>query len=321
MARKPRIHYPGALYHVILRGNAGQTVFSSDADRNRLLLLLQEGTCRFGYQVHAFCLMTNHIHLVLQAGDMPLSKGMQNLAFRFTRWVNFHERRTGHLFQGRYKAILVDTDSYLLELVRYLHFNPVRAAMVATPSDYCWSSHRCYRGEEQIPWLTTDLALAQFHDCSTTSRNAYDAFMADGAGEKQRKEFHSGSHEGRILGDDRFAGEVLAQTGNIVRTFVKVDLLKSAVLQEFGCTMVDLGTRHQKQSLATARAVMGLLAAQTGAATLTEVGKWFGRDVVTMSAAVRRLAERTERVAALREMIEKLRSKIVSGGLPTEANF
>jgi len=86
MARKPRIHIPGALYHVIFRGNGGQSVFFGDDDRYRLFLLLQEGTCRFGYRIHAFCLMSNHIHLLLQAGDVPLSKGMQNLAFRFTRW-------------------------------------------------------------------------------------------------------------------------------------------------------------------------------------------------------------------------------------------
>ena len=97
MARKPRIHLSGGLYHVILRGNAGQPVFLADLDHYRFFLLLQEGTCRFGYRVHAFCCMTNHIHLVLQAGDIPLSRGMQNLSFRYTRWINWREQRTGRL--------------------------------------------------------------------------------------------------------------------------------------------------------------------------------------------------------------------------------
>lgn len=111
MARKPRIHLSGGLYHVIFRGNGGQSVFLNDEDRYRFYLLLQEGTCRFGYRVHAFCLMTNHIHLVLQVSETPLSRGMQNLSFRFTKWINWRQKRTGHLFQGRYKAVLVDGDS------------------------------------------------------------------------------------------------------------------------------------------------------------------------------------------------------------------
>jgi REP element-mobilizing transposase RayT len=310
MARKPRIYYPGALYHVIFRGNAGQSVFSGDVDRYRFFLLLQEGTCRFGYRVHAFCLMDNHIHLALQAGDLPLSKGMQNLAFRFTRWMNFREGRAGHLFQGRYKAILVDSDAYLLELIRYLHCNPVRAAMVVSPDEYRWSSHRAYLGEETLPWLTTDLVLAQFYDDRASSRSAYNAFMTDGVGEGYRKEFQCGSHEGRILGDDRFADTVLALADGAPHRSKNAELLKEVVLREFGCTMKELGTRSQKKSLGQARAVLGWLAVQTGTETLTGVGKWIGRDVVTMSAAVRRLAERSERAAGLREVMDRLLAEV-----------
>ena len=315
MARKPRIHFPGALYHVLFRGNAGQPVFACDADRYRFFLLLQEGTCRFGYRVHAFCLMDNHIHLVLQAGDLPLSKGMQNLAFRFTRWMNFRQGRSGHLFQGRYKAILVDADAYLLELVRYLHFNPVRAAMVGRPSEYPWSSHRAYLGEETLPWLTTDLVLAQFHNKMAQARRAYTEFMAEGAGEGHRREFHFGSHEGRLLGDDRFASQVLAQAEEAPCAPVDADELKKVVLRQFGCTMQELATRSQRQPLARARAALGWLAVQTGAATLTEAGQWVGRDVVTMSAAVRRLTERAERMPEMRALLERLRSECSQGHL------
>jgi putative transposase len=100
MARKPRIAYPGALYHVILRGNDGQTIFFDDKDRTRFYLLLQEGIERFGHRVHGFCLMTNHVHLAIQMGEIPLSRILQNLSFRYTRWVNWRQKRSGHLFQG-----------------------------------------------------------------------------------------------------------------------------------------------------------------------------------------------------------------------------
>jgi len=310
MARKPRIHIPGGLYHVIFRGNAGQAIFFGDADRYRLFLLLQEGTCRFGYRVHAFCLMSNHIHLLLQAGDVPLSKGMQNLAFRFTRWINVREGRSGHLFQGRYKAILVDADGYLQELVRYLHFNPVRAAMVTAPSGYRWSSHRAYLGEETLPWLTTDLVLALFGEDMPQAVRAYAAYMSAGAEVGYREEFHSGSHQGRILGDDRFADKMVAQAEAALCERVDVDHLKEVALREFACTMAELGTRAQRRPWALARASLGWLAMQTGAATLTEVGGWFGRDVVTMSAAVRRLDERAKRNREVRELLERLLNKV-----------
>ena len=127
MARKPRLHIPGGLYHVILRGNAQQDVFFTPADRRCFYELLTEGTARFDYRVHAFCLMTNHLHLALQVGDLELSAGMQNLSFRYTRYLNTRLNRVGHLFQGRFKAFLVDQDRYGLALVRYLHLNPVRA--------------------------------------------------------------------------------------------------------------------------------------------------------------------------------------------------
>ena len=162
MARKPRLLYPGALYHAILRGNNGQTIFFDHKDRTRFCLLLQEGIERFGHRIHAFCLMTNHVHLAIQMGGIPLSRIMQNLSFRYTRWANWRQKRSGHLFQGRYKAVLVDADSYLEELTRYIHLNPVRAGIVKEPEDYPWSGHRAYLGLEMIPWLTTDWVLSQF---------------------------------------------------------------------------------------------------------------------------------------------------------------
>ena len=146
MARKPRLHYSGASYHVILRGNGGQDIFIDKKDRTRFYFLLQEGVERYRHRIHAYCLMTNHVHLAIQVGDVPLSRIIQNLSFRYTRYLNRRKNQVGHLFQGRYKALLIDADSYLLELVRYIHNNPVRAGMVKTAEEYPWSSHHAYLG-------------------------------------------------------------------------------------------------------------------------------------------------------------------------------
>ncbi|HET6421230.1 MAG TPA: transposase, partial [Geobacteraceae bacterium] len=190
MARKQRLHIPGGFYHAILRGNAGDPVFFDDEDRYRFYILLQEGVERYGHRIHAFCLMTNHIHLVVQVADVPLSKIMQNVSFRYTRWINWRQKRTGHLFQGRHKAFLIDRDEYLQQLVRYVHLNPVRVGLVREPEEYRWSSHRAYLGNELLPWLTADFTLDQFSGKIDKARLGFAVFVAAGMTEGHRPEFH-----------------------------------------------------------------------------------------------------------------------------------
>jgi len=142
--------------HAPRKRRAGDLFLKCQEDRFRFYLLVQEGIERYGHKVHAFCLMTTHVHLAIQVGEIGLPRIIQNLAFRYTRWGNWRQSRTGHLFQGRYKAVLVDADTYLLELTRYIHLNPVRSGIVRIPEDYPWSGHRAYLGLETIPWLTTE---------------------------------------------------------------------------------------------------------------------------------------------------------------------
>ena len=311
MARKPRIHLSGGFYHVILRGNAGQSVFPAAVDRYRFFLLLQEGTCRFGYRVHAFCFMTNHIHLVLQPGEIPLSRSMQNLSFRYTRWINWREKRTGHLFQGRYKAVLVDGDIYLQELVRYIHLNPVRADMVQSPEEYPWSSHRAYLGKEFFPWLTMDVVLEQFSKSSGKARTAYEAFVLDGLGEEQQPEFSGGGEDSRLLGDDSFADKCLSWRGDMARHLTLQEIIDK-VCNAYVIDEAGLKTSSQQRVASEARAVVGWLAREMGCATFTAVGKFVNRDVGSISSSVRRLSKRmqeeqelADRVRSVKRILEK----------------
>jgi len=145
--------------------------------------------------------MSNHVHLAVQVGDVPLSRILQNLSFRYTRWVNWRQNRSGHLFQGRYKAVLVDADVYLQELTRYIHLNPVRAGIAKAPGGYGWSGHRAYLGLETISWLTTDWVLSQFSDRLSRARRAYERFVIEGQGGGRQEEYHRGSGaDSRILG-------------------------------------------------------------------------------------------------------------------------
>ena len=291
MARKPRIHLTGGLYHVILRGNGGQPVFLADEDRCRFSLLMQEGTCRFGYRVHAFCFMTNHIHLALQTGEIPLSRGLQNLSFRYTRWINWRKNSTGHLFQGRFKAVLIDSDSYLLELVRYIHLNPIRANMVNGPDEYPWTSHNAYLGKEILPWLTTDWMLGQFGKSVQKARAAYQTFLLDGLAEKRRPEFYGGEEDLRVLGGDTFMEKCLVDSGGRPLGLTVRDIV-SAVCLAYNLDESALKTKSQQRTLAEARAMVGWLAYESGCVTLTEVGRYVNRDVGSICSAVRRLSER-----------------------------
>jgi REP element-mobilizing transposase RayT len=290
MARKQRIHYPGALYHVILRGNALQDIFFDDGDRSRFFLLLQEGIEKFGFRIHAYCLMTNHVHLAVQVGAMPLSRIMQNLSLRYTIWNNRRLNRSGHLFQGRYKAVLVDADSFLLELVAYIHLNPVRAGMAATPENHPWSSHRAYLGEETIPWLTTEQVLSMFGSHHDKATKLFADFVGERLGDGHRDEFHRGGGiDSRLLGEERFVDEVMERAR--MRRGLKPTVGEILETVKAICTIDDevLCSRQRGRSIIEARTLAAWAVSEFSDGTISEVGRIFGRDVSTLSACIKRL--------------------------------
>jgi REP-associated tyrosine transposase len=146
MARQPRIEYPGALYHVISRGIERRDLFRDDTDRKRYLFYLERAVERFKCRIFGYCLMGNHVHLAIETGKIPLSRIMRSINTSYAGYFNTRHRRSGYLFQGRYKAFLVEKEPYLLSLVRYIHENPVKARIVSTPAAYRWSSHRVEMG-------------------------------------------------------------------------------------------------------------------------------------------------------------------------------
>ncbi len=183
MARPLRIEYPGAVYHITTRGNAYQDIFLDDTDRERFLEILGEVTERFNWLCHAYCLMTNHYHLLIETVDPTLSRGMRQLNGVYTQAFNRRHDRVGHVFQGRYKAILVEKEAYLLELARYIVLNPAREKMVPAPEDWRWSSYRATAGlDEAPPFLTTDWILSQFSDNKEKAQRLYRKFVVEGMG-------------------------------------------------------------------------------------------------------------------------------------------
>ena len=181
MARPLRIEYAGALYHLTSRGDGQEDIYRSDDDRHRFFAVLGEVCERFDWIVHAYCLMGNHYHLLVETPGGNLAKGMRQLNGVYTQAFNRAHRRVGHVFQGRYKAILVQKETYLLELARYIVLNPVRARMVRTAKDWPWSSYRATAGfATGEPWLQTDWILSAFARQKGRAMARYRAFVAEG---------------------------------------------------------------------------------------------------------------------------------------------
>lgn len=181
MARPLRIEYPGALYHVTSRGNARAKIFLDDYDYRTFLDVLGFVVQRVNWLCHAYCLLPNHYHMLIETPEGNLSRGMRQLNGIYTQKFNWKRRRSGHLLQGRYKAILVDKDEYLLELSRYLMLNPVRAGIAEFPGEYVWSSYRATVGKEKAPeFLTTDWLLARFSDRQDRARRRFADFVRAG---------------------------------------------------------------------------------------------------------------------------------------------
>lgn len=181
MARPLRIEYAGALYHITSRGNAKAAIFYDDSDRFLFLKLLAKVVKRFNWICHAYCLMTNHYHLLIETPEGNLSAGMRQLNGVYTQTFNRKHDRVGHLFQGRFKSILIDKDSYLLELCRYIVLNPVRSGTARHPAQYPWSSYAATIGQAPRPtFLHTDWILDNFSQIRDEARIAYQKFVADG---------------------------------------------------------------------------------------------------------------------------------------------
>ena len=294
MARKLRLHVPGGLYHVILRGNAGQDVFFAAGDRRYFYDLLAEGVVRFGYRVHAFCLMSNHLHLALQVGEVELSPGMQNLSFRYTRYLNARLNRSGHVFQGRFKAFLVDQDQHGLALARYLHLNPVRARMVKHAGAYAWSSHRAYLGEEALPWLTTNWVLGQFGERLRSAKQRFAAFVEAGVRDGHSEVFYGGQADRRVVGEADFVKKVLPRKTRGPKP-PSLSAIVAYVCDGYGLTEGALKAPGKGRQTAQARALVAWLAIKLRSCTLTEVARHFSRSPSTLSHLVANLEKFSHR--------------------------
>ena len=319
MARQWRIEYPGALYHVLSRGNGGQDIFHTDKDRRLFLSLLEELTARFQIRLNAYVLMDNHYHLLLKTVEANLSRAMQWFGTTYTRKFNIANLMCGHLFQGRFKSILVQNDAYLMRLSCYIHRNPLRAGIVKRLADYPWSSYRYYAYKKKAPaWIKTDSILDSFSgtDCHKAYREEIQNYSDEKASilEDVKHGLIIGSQKfvadikARFLGDSKDAE--LPQRNSLFRE-VDPELIlgKASKALDF-----DLKAARNKSKISPnekdRRDLLIYLLWQIGRLSNSAIGEYFGLTYSAVSRRVKIINERISSDRSLRVDYEKLKSQI-----------
>lgn len=288
MGRPLRIHAPGAMYHVTLRGNHRQDIFFAPSDRQRLSGLFAASVEQFEARLHAYCYMSNHIHVLIQVGEVPLGKLIMRVAGQYARGTQSRLQTTGHLFEKRYYPVLVDTDRYLLTLLRYIHLNPVRGGLSASTDAYPWSSHHSYSGRRVEPWLTTDFALSQFSPDHARAVEAYKRFIAQPcAVDAKRSPLEDcNPNDRRVLGSDEFATRLLGAAWK-PRSLKTLEALIQDACAHFNCSASDLGSESRKPQLVAARAYVVQQAVSGRVASIAEVARKFNRDESSLRHAMK----------------------------------
>lgn len=318
MARPLRIEYEGAVYHVTVRGNERRKIFFSRRDYEKFKEYLVEAKEKYRFHVHAYVLMTNHYHLIIETPEKNLSKIMHYLNSSYTTYTNIKRKRSGHLFQGRYKAIVVDKDSYLLELSRYMHLNPVRAGMVEKPEDYPHSSYSAYISGNKENIVTCDTIQGMFGKSEKQARKKYQTFVELALGEETESPLKQ-IYGGIILGSENFIRTVLSQIEDehlekaevshrkSLQSTIGVEEIIEVIRQKYGIGP-DEFTKHSRNE--ARNAFIYLLKKYTSASNV-EIGELFGKLTYSAVAKISQsFAKRMEEDKELRKKVKRIITKI-----------
>ena len=308
MSRPLRLDFPGALHHVVVRGNERRLVFRDDGDREQYLARLADYRERHRFRLYAYCLMDNHFHLAIGTGTVPLSRIMLAVQSAYTQAFNRRYRRSGHLFQGRYKAFLVEKDRYFLALLRYIHENPVKAGVVTRADRYRWSSDRPYRTGQGPEWLDfkDGLKLLDVHRERAVRR--YQRLMS----EELSEPYESVPKVAQLIkGDEAFAADVIrrAEMPELSRRRLKVEAVARLVAESRGVNLESLRGVSRARDASRARAIVGYLAKLHGRIAYSRTAEYFNRDGSTVSKDVRHFEQALRDSGALQREVAVLSSK------------
>ena len=290
MARPVRIEYPGAVYHVICRGNNRQGIFKDDQDRTTYLEKLSLYCEQKEVELLCYCLLPNHLHLLLETPQANLSKLMQPFQTSYTLYFNRRHRHTGHVFEQRYKAFLVDRDNYLLQVSRYIHLNPVGVRMVERPQDYRWSSYKAYLRDEKSSRLNREVILGQFEGKGRRRVSRYRDFVEGGLGIKKEWSELPVLRQA-FVGDEDFVEQAMKRAAKrpaIEGRYSLADIVR-AVSKAAGLEGEELRRATQQEHVKRGRELLMYIARRYSSASLREIAGYLrARDISTVSHGVRR---------------------------------
>jgi len=281
MARPLRLEFAGALYHVTSRGNRQEDIFEDDTDRLEFISIFQTVCDRYNWICHAYCLMGNHYHLLIETPDANLSKGMRQLNGVYTQAFNRKHNRVGHLFQGRYKSILVEKDSYLLELSRYIVLNPVRAQMVRSAVNWRWSSYRAMTGQIKKPiFLEVDWVLSAFGKRKSKAIAGYKKFVSEG---KNQSSPWSTLKNQIYLGGDEFVEKMQL----LIDGDKELSEVPSSQRRPVAKDLIYYETHYSDRNMAIVEAYL------SGGYTLKTIGEYFNLHYSTVSGILKNHKSKT----------------------------
>jgi len=319
MPRKARAEVEGGLYHIITRGNNRRQIFNSPSDYEKFLSLLAVQKVKLPFFLYAYCLMSNHVHLLIERQASAVGRIMHRLLTGYAQYYNRRYRRVGHLLQGRHKAILCQSDRYLSELVRYIHLNPVRARIVNQPENYEYSSHRAYLGMEPAGMVDVDPVLRHFGVKKSIASERYRQFVAAGIKHGHCQEFYA-ADEGRILGTEEFVDATIHRIGeakreirgskNVASEF-RPDRLIAEVERICRVSREEFCGRSKSAAAVTAKEMVILIGLQVGASrrTLSEITGISSSALSRRSDAVRlKVQENVETRDLAADIIKQYRS-------------
>lgn len=324
MPRQPRLDVPGALHHIMVRGNNKTDIFSDDQDRDKFLHRLGENITQAKCSVYAWVLMSNHVHILFKSGKKGISTVMRKLLTWYAVYYNRRHKRSGHLFENRYKSILCEEDRYLLALIRYIHLNPMRAGMVKTLDDldrYPWSGHSAVMGKNEYLWMDTDYVLLQFNDAKRKAKNAYRKFVAEGKSMGKSAELTGGGlirskggwsnvvsarrkgdreeYDERILGSGDFVNEIFKEAekkqirqmkirrfGNTIANIIKEECAKNQV------SMTELQAGSRRKTVSDMRATIAKRSLDELGLSMAEIARHLGVNTSSITRTIAKIEKR-----------------------------
>jgi len=310
MPRKKRIHYFQAMYHITLRGHYRQNIFFNENDYAKFCNYLSDANEAYDCKIHLFCLMTNHVHLVIEVGQIPLAKIMQNIISRYARYINIRLNRTGSLCESRYKATLVHNEKYLFELCYYIHMNPLRAAIVNNLELYSWSSHHSYANQSNpFPWVTTKFIL----DLIEKQNMDYQNFMLNLDNTYEKPSFCKLGENGELIICDALV--MKGQSEPIFHLNLPLNKIIEVICEELQISQEKLASCCLSQRAVLGRSIVTYFAHYHAGYFLTDIAISLDRQPDSISKTTHKTLKQIRQNPKLTKLVQVIQNKLIQQAL------